>query len=130
MSPIYNQMRTRVPTVWRYCTLQCTCISTTSSRHACRRESAKNLKKAAREEQTYDGNLFNTDKVQNYMKALDSHCKHCLESLFSSDLAFSARKDQTKSIGHHQSNLLGMFLFELTKKSRVLIYLLYNNWLI
>lgn len=40
MSPIYNQMWTRLPTVWRYCTLQCTCISTTSSRHACRRESA------------------------------------------------------------------------------------------
>ena len=49
---------------------------------ACCRESAKKLKKVAKEAKKYDGNLFNTDKVQNYMKVLDSHCKDCLESLF------------------------------------------------
>ena len=50
---------------------------------ACCYESAKKLKKVAKEAKKYDGNLFNTGKVQNYMmKALISHCKQCLESLF------------------------------------------------
>ena len=48
----------------------------------CRCELARQLKKKAGEIKIYDSNFFNTDKVQEYMKTLDTHCKNCLEVLF------------------------------------------------
>ena len=48
----------------------------------CWHKSARKLKKAVKEAKVYDGNLFNTAKVQEYIKALDLHFKQCLEGLF------------------------------------------------
>ena len=49
---------------------------------ACRKDSARLLKKAAKNARVYDGNLFRKKKVQEYMSLLDTHCRTRLESLF------------------------------------------------